>query len=70
MSFWKYLALDATANCICENHSLALDGFDRNTVHQLSSKEKNQDSNLGLLGGKQECYLCAKQPPKIYELMK
>ena len=39
--FLQYLALDATANCICEIHCLALDGFYLNTVHKLSSKEKN-----------------------------
>ena len=38
--FLQYLALDVTANCICEVHCIALDGFDFNTVHQLSSKEK------------------------------
>ena len=29
------------ANWICEIYCLALDGFDLNTVHKLSSKEKN-----------------------------
>ena len=38
--FLEYLALDVTANCICEIHCFALDGFDLNTVHQLSRKEK------------------------------
>ena len=42
-TFLEYLALDITANCICEIHCLALDGFDHNTVHQLSSKEKYLD---------------------------
>ena len=54
--FLYYLALDVTANCICEIHCLPLDGFDLNTVHKLSSKEKksgrNWDSNPGLLGKK------------------
>ena len=63
MLFLNYLALDVTAKCICEIHCLALDGFDLNTVHQLSSKEKKsqqcRDSNLELLGGKQEYFLCA-----------
>ena len=38
----EYLALDVTTNCICEIHCIAavLDGFDLNTVHKLSSKEK------------------------------
>ena len=31
------IALDVTANCICEIHCLALDGFDLNTYHKLSS---------------------------------
>ena len=51
----------AYIGCICEIRGLALDEFDLNTVHKLSSKEKksrrSQDSNLGLLGGKQECSL-------------
>ena len=34
------VALDVTANCICEIHCLALDGFDLNIVHKLSSGEK------------------------------
>ena len=61
--FLYYLALNATANCICELHCIALDGFDLNSVHKFSSKEKkswkSQDSNPGLLDGKHECYLCA-----------
>ena len=61
----RYLALDVTANGICEIHCIALYGFDLNSVHKLSSKEKSRDSNPGLLGGKQECYLRATQPPKI-----
>ena len=40
-SFLLYLALDVTPNCICEIHCIALDGFDLNSVHQLSIKEKN-----------------------------
>ena len=36
--------MDVTANCIYEIRCLALDGFDLNTVHQLSNKEKK---NLG-----------------------
>ena len=59
-TFLLYLALDVTANCICEINCLALDGFHLNTVHQLSSEEKKswrcRDSNPGLLGGKQECF--------------
>ena len=56
--FIFYSTLGVTENCICQIHYLALDGFDLNTVHKLSSK----DSNSGLLGGKQECSLCAMQP--------
>ena len=63
MIFLQCLTLDVTANCTCEIHCLVLDGFDLNTVHKLSNKEKkygqNPDSNPGLLGTKQECYLCA-----------
>ena len=59
--------MDITSNCICEIYCLALDWFDLNTVPKLSSKEKkswlSQDSNPGLLGRKQECFLCATQPP-------
>ena len=55
--FLYYLALDVTANFICEIQCIALDGFDLNTVYQLSSKEKkswlSQDWNPELLGGKQ-----------------
>ena len=36
-----FVALDVSANCICEMHCLALDGFDLNNVHKLSSKEKS-----------------------------
>ena len=54
--FLLNLALDATTNFICEIHCLALGGFDLDTVHKLSSKEKksrrSQDSNPWLLGGK------------------
>ena len=62
-----FVSPDVTANCICEIHCLALDGFDLNTVLKLSSKEKksqrSRDLNLGLLGGKQECFHCAMQLP-------
>ena len=65
--FLWFLALDVTAYCICEIHCLAIYGFNLNTVHNLSSKEKksqrSRDSNPGLLGGKQECFHCATQPP-------
>ena len=65
------LAPDITANCICEIHCLALDWFDLNTVHKLSSQEKKSrltcDSNSGLQGGKQECFHCAMQPPNSSE---
>ena len=57
------LGLDVSANCICEIHCIALDGFDTNTVHKLSCKDKKSqqslDSNPGQLGGKQVCFLCA-----------
>ena len=36
----QYLAVDISANWNCEIHSLALDGFDHNAVHKLSSEEK------------------------------
>ena len=36
--FLWYSALDVTANCICEIRCLALDGFDLNSVHKVSSK--------------------------------
>ena len=66
--FLWYLALDIITNCDCEVHCLAQDGFNLNTVHKLSRKEKksrwSQDSNLGLLVGKQECLLCARQPAR------
>ena len=56
-SFSQYLAMGVTANCICEIHCIALDGFDLSTVHKLSSKEKKSQlswaSNQGLLGRKQ-----------------
>ena len=42
-----YLALDVTAKCICEILCLALDGFDLNTAHKLSNKDKK---NLGGAG--------------------
>ena len=42
----QYLSLDVTANWIREIHCLALDGFDLNTVHKLSSKEKK---NIGVV---------------------
>ena len=37
--FLKYLpvALDVTANCICEIHCLEQNGFDSNTSHKLNS---------------------------------
>ena len=62
-SFQWCLALDITANCICEIHCLALDGFDLHTVHKLSSKEKKILPVPGLLGGKQETFLFARQSP-------
>ena len=44
-------ALDVTANSICEIHCLALDEFDLNTAHKLSSEEKKiqrrRDSSPG-----------------------
>ena len=78
--FLLYLALDVTTNCIREIHCLALDGFDINTIHKLSSKEKNsqgekswrgRDLNPGLLDVKQECNLCAirnYRPKKFHEI--
>ena len=62
---FKYIALDVPPNCICEIHCIALDGFNLNTVHILSSKEKKSQpshgSNSELLGGKLQCYLCVTQ---------
>ena len=59
-------ALSCCAKC------LALDGFDLYAVHKLSSKEKksqrSQDSNPGMLSGKQECYLCATQPREFSQI--
>ena len=56
--FLLYLDLDVTAYWVCEIHCLALDGFELETVYPLSSKEEksrqSRDSDLGLLGGKQE----------------
>ena len=40
LAFLYNLSLDITANSICEIHYLALDGFNLNTIHKLSSKEK------------------------------
>ena len=34
------LWIEITANCICEIHCIALNGFNLNSVHKLSSKEK------------------------------
>ena len=44
--FSTYLALDVTANCICEIHCLGLDGFDLKAVTRKILVEP---------GGKQEC---------------
>ena len=49
--FWKYLALDVTDNCICEINCFALDGFDLNTVHKPSSKEKKISAEPGFEPG-------------------
>ena len=46
--FSLFLALDVTANCICEIRRLALDGFDINTVDKLRSKEKKISAEPGL----------------------
>ena len=63
------LALDVSANSICDIHCLVLDGFDLNTVHKLSSKEKksrwSQDSNPGLLGGMLALCYAAPPPPSF-----
>ena len=71
--FLYYLAMGITANCICEIFLLALDGFDLNAVHKLSSNEKksrqSQSSNPRLLGGRQDCFLCATQPPPPKEMV-
>ena len=57
-----YLALDVTANSICEIHCLALDGFILNAVHKLSGKEKK---SRRILGGKQKSF-----PPPPFKLCK
>ena len=68
-TFLMYFILDVTTNCICEVHCLALDGFDRNALQKLGSKEKryhtNWYSNLGLLGGKQECNAIATATARV-----
>ena len=46
--FCSTLAMDVTANCICEIHCLALDGFNLNSVHKLSSKEKKSKAEPGI----------------------
>ena len=60
-----YLAQDLAANFICEINCLALDGFNLNTVHKLSSEEeksrRSQDTNPGLQG--------AMQPPTTFKLI-
>ena len=40
------VALDVSANWICGIHCLALDGFNLNTVHKLSSIEKNSQRKI------------------------
>ena len=67
--FLYYLVLDVTANCFCEICCLGLDGFDLNSAHQLSYKEKKilVDStkifvNPGLLGVKQEFFSVRHSP--------
>ena len=69
VNFLLCLVHDVSSNCICGGLCLALDGFDLKTVHKLSTQKKilrqGQDSNLGLLNGMKECFLCATQPPKL-----
>ena len=61
--FLLFLALDVTASCICEIHSLAVDGFNINGVHKLSSKEV-LGFNPGLPGGKQEFFCLLLRSPQ------
>ena len=65
----NYLVPDITAISICEINCLALD-----TVHKLSSEEKKSrrswDLSPGLLGGKEECFLCAMQEKKKGEKLR
>ena len=68
----KYFLLRPLQHCIFEILCMSTRwfGFSVSTFHELSSTdEKNswlsRDSNPGLLDGKQECYLCAKQPLKL-----
>ena len=68
VNFLLSLVQDVTSNCISEVLCLALDEFNIKTVQTKQPREKNwqsQDSNLGLLGGMKECFLCATQPPKL-----
>ena len=62
-----YVVLSLGRHRICETNCLALDRLDFNAVHKLSSKDKKSqlslDLNPLLLGGKQERFLCATQPP-------
>ena len=77
--FFCSTCLWTSLHCICEIHCIVLDGFDLDlkTVHWLSSKEnylknkswRSRDSNPGLMSGKQECFLCATQPPWVATLV-
>ena len=66
------LALDVTANCICELHCFALDGFDLNTVHKLSSKEKkswrSQNSNPCSWVGSKNAFSVLRSPYVCYAI--
>ena len=67
INIFLYLALDVTANCICEIQCLALGGFNLNTFHTPSNKEKKILVELGFdprgAGWEQKCFLYAMQSP-------
>ena len=44
----KHLALDITANCICEIYCKALDGLDLETVHKLCREKRKNLSKVGI----------------------
>ena len=68
--FCVELLLRPSLPCICEILCMSTRWvrFSVSTVHELSSREEknswlSRDANPWLLGGKQECHLCATEPP-------
>ena len=58
-NFLYYLVLDVASNCICEIHLMG-------SIPILFTNSPVQRKNIGgLLGGKQPCFLCATQPPRL-----